>query len=320
MSTTRQQREARRIIPRHGKPLQVEIVGFRSASIANDLYHVLTRLPWWALFAIAVVAYVGVNALFAGLYLLGGDCINSPVPGRFTDAFFFSVQTLATIGYGVLAPTTLYAHAVVAAEALCGVLSFALITGIVFAKFSRPTAHVVFSDVACIGPHEGKRTLMFRMANERTRSRVVEAKVNVTFTREERTAEGVPMRRFYDLKLVRDSTPIFALSWTAMHVIDQASPLFGETLESLCDCSAEVVVSFSGLDEHLSQPTHGRHSYIADELRFDHRFVDVMSFNSHGRRVFDFRHFDKVVADAAAVTSAPLDAVASTPDVIPPAS
>lgn len=107
------------------------------------------------------------------------------------------------------------------------------------------------------------------------------------------------MRRFYDLKLVRDSTPIFALSWTAMHVIDATSPLFGETLESLCDCSAEVVVSFSGLDEHLSQPTHGRHSYIADELRFDHRFVDVMSFNTEGKRVFDFRHFDEVVPEAA---------------------
>lgn len=320
MSTTRREREARRIIPRHGDPLQVEIIGFRTASALNDLYHVLTRLPWWLLFVIAVVGYVFVNALFASLYVLGGDCINSARPGSFVDAFFFSVQTLATIGYGVLAPTTLYAHLVVAIEALCGVLSFAVITGIVFAKFSRPTAHVVFSDVACIGRHNGQRTLLFRMANERTRSRVVEAKVNVTFTREEQTAEGVTMRRFYDMKLVRDSTPIFALSWTAMHVIDATSPLFGETLESLCDCSAEVVVSFNGLDEHLSQPTHGRHSYIADELRFDHRFVDIMSFNNEGRRIFDFRHFHEVVAEAAPAELGPLDVAPRAPDVTPPAT
>jgi len=204
------------------------------------------------------------------------------------------VQTLATIGYGVMSPTTPYAHAVVAIEALCGVLAFAVITGIVFAKFSRPTARVMFSNVACIGVHDGKRTLMFRMVNERTTSRIVEAHVNVTFTREETTLEGVSMRRFYDMKLVRDTTPIFALSWTALHVIDEASPLFGQTAEMLRDKSVEIVVSFSGLDEHLSQPTHGRHSYIADEILFDQRFVDMISFSPEGGRVFDFGRFHEV--------------------------
>ncbi len=303
---TREQREQRRIVPRKGAGLQVKVVGLDGKGARGDLYHSLTRLPWSALVGLALLGYLTVNAAFACLYLLGGACISNMAPGSFVDAFAFSVQTLATIGYGVMAPITLYAHVVVAFEALCGVLAFAVITGIVFAKFSRPTARVLFSDVACIGRHEGQRALMFRMANERTKSRIVEAQVHVTYTREETTLEGIFMRRFYDLKLVREATPIFALSWTAIHIIDETSPLFGETLYSLCQLNAEVVVSFTGLDEHLSQPTHGRHSYIADELRYDARFADVINVSPDGTRVFDFRHFHEVL---------PIDAVSSVSSV-----
>jgi len=297
--STREDREARRIVPRRGGGLKVKIVGLNNQGARNDLYHTLTRASWLSLVGLAFVGYVLVNALFACLYLLGGDCITNMRPGSFIDAFAFSVQTLATIGYGVMAPSTLYGHAIVALEALCGVMAFAVITGIVFAKFSRPTARVLFSDIACIGSHEGQPVLMFRMANARTKSRIVEAQVHVTYTREETTREGVFMRRFYDLKLIREATPIFALSWTAMHVIDSTSPLFGETPATLCDKNAEIVVSFTGLDEHLSQPTHGRHSYIADEIAFGTRFVDVISVAPDGTRVFDFRRFHDVVAAAS---------------------
>lgn len=283
------------MVPRGGVPLKVEILGLPETAVRNDLYHTLTRASWLSLVGVAFACYLVVNALFAGLYLLGGDCITNMRPGNFVDAFAFSVQTLATIGYGVMAPTTLYAHVLVAFEALCGVLSFAVITGIVFAKFSRPTARVLFSNVACIGLHEGQPALMFRMANARTKSRIVEAQVHVTYTREETTREGVFMRRFYDLKLTREATPIFAFTWTAMHIIDESSPLYGETLETLRAKNAEVVVSFTGLDEHLSQPTHGRHSYIADEIMFDSRFVDVITISPQGTRVFDFHRFHDVV-------------------------
>ncbi len=295
MNDGRAQRETRRIVGRGGVALRVKALGLETPWARKDFYHALTRAPWSVLVGLAFVGYVGLNTLFAGLYLLGGDCISNMGPSRFVDAFAFSVQTLATIGYGVMAPVTLYAHVIVALEALCGVLAFAVITGIVFAKFSRPTARVLFSRVACIGRHDGQRALTFRMANERTKSRIVEAQVHVTYTREETTAEGIFMRRFYDLKLVRESTPIFALSWTAIHVIDATSPLCNETTESLCLSNAEVVVSFTGLDEHLSQPTHGRYSYIADELRFDARFVDVIQVAPDGTRVFDFRRFHDVV-------------------------
>jgi inward rectifier potassium channel len=295
MATTLEQREARRIVRRRGEPMRVKFVGLQRQGVHNDMYHSLTRAPWSLLVGFAFLGYLTVNALFACLYLLGGECISNMRPGSFVDAFAFSVQTLATIGYGVMAPATLYAHIVVALEALCGVLAFAVITGIVFAKFSRPTARVLFSDVACIGVHDGKTSLMFRMANERTRSRIVEAQVHVTLTREEVTKEGVTMRRFYDLKLARDTTPIFALSWTAFHVIDETSLLFGETPESLRDKAVELVVSFTGLDEHLSQPTHGRHSYIADEIQFDTRFADLISIEPDGTRVFDLRRFHEVL-------------------------
>lgn len=293
----RERRERRRIVSRAGDGLPVAVLGRAHGVVRGDAYHAFTRMSWSTLVPLAVVGYLVLNLAFAGLYLLGGPCISNTTPGSFVDAFAFSVQTLATIGYGVMAPITMYAHVLVAIEALCGVLSFALITGVVFAKFSRPTAQVVFSDVACIGMHDGRRVLMFRMANERKNSRIVEARVNVTYTREETTREGVLMRRFYDMKLVRESTPIFALSWTAMHVIDETSPLFGETFESLARRYVEIVVSFTGLDEHLSQPVHGRHSYIVDELRFGARFADVLRFASDGSRVFDLHRLHDVVPD-----------------------
>ena len=291
----REKRERRRIVSRTGIGPRVTVLGLPHDSLRGDVYHTFTQMPWTTLVGLAVIGYLSLNVGFACLYLLGGACVSNMKPGSFVDAFAFSVQTLATIGYGVMAPVTMYAHVLVAIEALCGVLSFAMITGVVFAKFSRPTARVLFSDVACVGFHDGRRVLMFRMANERTHSRIVEARVGVTFTSEAMSKEGVSMRRFYDMKLVRESTPIFALSWTAMHVIDETSPIYGETWESLCHAHAEIVVSFSGLDEHLSQPIHGRHSYIGDEIRFDARFADVISFEPDGGRVFDLRHFHETV-------------------------
>lgn len=288
--------ELRRIVPRSGSAYPIRILGGNRERLWADAYHGLTRMSWTRLFGLAVVIYAALNVGFAGLYLLGGDCISNADRGSFVDALSFSVQTLATIGYGVMAPKTTWAHVLVAIEALCGVLSFAMITGIVFAKFSRPTARVLFTDVACIGPYDGRRVLMFRMANERAGSRIVEARVRVTLTRDETTSEGVFMRRFYDLGLVREWTPIFALSWTAMHVIDETSPLFGFDREALCRNHAEIVVSFSGLDEHLSQPVHGRHSYVATEIRFGARFTDVMSFDADGFRVFDLDRFHETLS------------------------
>ena len=173
----------------------------------NDLYHFFLTTTWPRMFAIVLVVYLGTNAVFAVLYLLGGDCIDHAEQGSFGDAFFFSVQTMATIGYGSMFPKTLYAHILVTLEALTGLLGVAMATGLVFAKFARPSARVLFSRHAIVGPRDGIPSLMFRMANERS-TQIVEAQLRVVLVRDEVTREGEAVRRFHELKLSRDRTGV----------------------------------------------------------------------------------------------------------------
>ncbi len=242
----------------------------------QDPYHLLLTLNWFWFFIAIAVFYIIINTLFALLYLAGGDCLENARPGSFADAFFFSVQTMASIGYGVMNPRTNYANFIVTIEALVGLMALAMSTGLMFARFSLPTAKVIFSNVAVITPYNGVPTLIFRTANKR-RNRILEAQVGVSLLRDEITKEGDFMRRFYDLKLVRNQTPIFALTWTVMHTIDESSPLYGATPESLVDNNSEIVVLLMGLDETVSQTIHARHSYIESEIFWNHRFVDIFS-------------------------------------------
>ncbi|NER52105.1 MAG: ATP-sensitive inward rectifier potassium channel 10, partial [Symploca sp. SIO1A3] len=214
-------------------------------------------------------------------------------PGSFADAFFFSVQTMASIGYGVMHPRTDYANFIVTIEALVGLMALAMSTGLMFARFSLPTAKVIFSNVAVITPYNGVPTLIFRTANKR-RNRILEAQVGVSLLRDEITKEGDFMRRFYDLKLVRNQTPIFALTWTVMHTIDESSPLYGATPESLVDNNSEIVMILTGLDETVSQTIHARHSYIESEIFWNHRFVDIFSRTRNGRPLIDYTRFHDV--------------------------
>jgi inward rectifier potassium channel len=261
----------------------------------GDLYHSLLNAHWPTLFASFAAYYVVVNGLFACAYLAGGEDIANARPGSFADAFFFSIQTMATIGYGAMAPATFYANVLVAFEAFVGVVSFALATGLFFAKFSRPTARVLFSRVAVVSPRDGRLSLMVRMANKRANS-VADAQVRVALARTETTVEGERIRRFYDLELVRTRTPIFILSWTVIHPIAESSPLFGATRESLRECEGELIVSVTGIDETFSQTIHARYSYVADEVVWDARFVDIMSTLSDGRPHVDYSRFHDVIA------------------------
>ncbi len=270
----------------------------------SDVYHYLLTVPWPRLMAFVVLLYVTLNTIFATLYMVGGDCIQNARPGNFADSFFFSVQTLATIGYGVMAPKTAWSHWLVTVEAFVGMLSVAMVTGLMFSKFSKPTARVEFSKVAIIAPRNGIPTLMFRMSNQRA-NQIVEARIQVAIALSERTLEGETMRRFFDLQMVRQQNIIFALSWTAMHVIDEASPLFGHTETSLGETDAEIVVSLVGMDETMSQPVHARWSYLPAELRWNHRFVDIIRSNERGERRIDLRYFHDVEPlDAAVVGDA----------------
>ena len=256
----------------------------------SDVYHHLLTVPWTQLMLLVVLLYIALNTIFALLYMLGGDCIQNAEPGNFGDCFFFSVQTLATIGYGVMAPKTTWSHWLVTMEAFVGMLSVAMVTGLMFSKFSRPTARVEFSKVAIIAPRNGVPTLMFRMSNQRA-NQIVEARIQVAVAVSERTLEGETMRRFFDIAMVRQQNIIFALSWTAMHVIDETSPLFGHTEETLAASEMEIVASLIGLDETMSQTVHARWSYIPEEIRWNHRFLDIIRMRDDGQRFIDLRYF-----------------------------
>lgn len=257
----------------------------------TDLYHWLLAASWPRTMGVIFAAYLLINAIFAGLYLLGGDCIENARSGSFADAFFFSIQTMATIGYGKLTPAGPWANSLVALEALFGILFASMSTGLMFAKFSHPRARVLFSNSLCLARRDGRRSLFFRMANARG-NQIVEASARLSLARVERTAEGESVRRFYDLNLQRSSNQLFAMTWTAVHAIADGSILENETLASLRAADAFFIVTVTGTDETLGQAVHARHAYYPEDIAWGHRFVDVILRDAQGRRVIDFRRFN----------------------------
>jgi inward rectifier potassium channel len=258
----------------------------------NDLYHILLKLKWWQFLGLITVTYTGINIIFACLYLLTNDGIANAQKNSFLDSFFFSIHTLSTVGYGSMYPQNLAAQIIAAIEIFLGVLLMAILAGIMFARFSRPTARVMFSRVAVICPYHGIPTLMFRAANRRE-NQIIEAQVRVTFLKNEISPEGQQMRRFYDLNLIRERTPVFALSWLIMHPIDQNSPLWGLSRDDLSNLEAELWVSLTGLDETFSQTIHSRYAYNIEEIIWNHRLVDIFTVREDGSRALDLRKFNQ---------------------------
>ncbi len=243
--------------------------------LRGDLYHWFLTQSWPSLIALLAAAYLAINLAFALLYLLDPGGIAQARRGSLLDAFFFSVQTMATIGYGTMSPASLYANLLVTLESVAGLLSFALATGLIFTRFSRPVARVVFSQVAVVAPHEGVPTLMFRMANER-RNQILQAEVRVTLLRNEWSREGIYIRRQRDLALAREQSSFFNLSWLVMHPIDATSPLHGATAESLRESETALVVLLTGVDETLNQTVHARNIYPAEGILWDRQFADIV--------------------------------------------
>lgn len=258
----------------------------------SDLYHRVLTMPAWGLPACLASTYLLANAVFACLYLLTGGVANMR-PGSFADAFFFSVQTISTIGYGAMTPRSFAANVVVTAEAFFGMGLVAVATGLIFARFSRATARVMFSRVAVITEFEGSPTLMFRAANQRG-NQILEAEVTLHLLRQVITEEGHVFRRFHELKVLRARTPMFALTWMVMHVIDDSSPLHGATVEDLQAWQAEIVVVISGADDIFAQRIHARHSYLPDEILWDQAFEDLLWIDQDGRRVVDYSRLHDV--------------------------
>jgi len=259
----------------------------------RDPYHFLLLLPWRLFFLLLLLGYLAVNTVFAFAYVAQPGGIEHAAAGSFSDAFFFSVQTLGSIGYGAMYPTTLYTNSLVALEAMVSIISVAMITGLAFARFSRSDARVAFTEVAVVEPYNSIPTLVFRTANRR-RNQILEAELKVYLIQDEVSLEGQQMRRFYQLELMRKQTPRFVLGWTVMHAIDDTSPLHGATAESLRQKRANILVSLGGLDETIMQPLHARYTYTVEDIRWNHRFVDMIHNGRNGDRYIDYRYFNVV--------------------------
>ena len=231
------------------------------------------------------------NALFALGYLaLGPGAITNARPGSFADAFFFAFDTMATIGYGDKVPVGLAANLLSLAQVMLGMAGLAVTTGLVFAKFARPTARVLFSRVAVVHPFDGVPSLLFRLANARA-NQIVEAELTVTAIRSERTVEGETVRRVYDLKLRRSRSTVFSLTWLAVHPITEESPLHGLDAASLKERPLTIMASVSGIDEHLGATVHARHAYGPSDVVFCSRLVDILPVRPDGSAVIDYRLF-----------------------------
>lgn len=265
----------------------------------TDIYHLILTVPWSVFFLGMAAFFFAINVVFAFAYMADPNGIEHARPGNFWDAFLFSVQTIGSINYSVMNPKSIYANIVVVAEAFFGLLNLALITGVVFSRFSRPHARVLFSRIAVITDFDGVPTLMFRAANQRG-NQILDATVTVNFAYQQTTREGIVMRRFCELKLVRPRSSLFALSWTVMHRIDEQSPFYGQTPESLAAMQAELIVLLSGTDETLAATIFARHSYKLHEILWRHRLVDILSLNPKGRRVVDLTRFHQAVPDGTA--------------------
>jgi len=258
----------------------------------EDFYHWVLTLTWPAFFAWVSVAYVALNAAFALLYLaVPGSVANA---SNFFDHFFFSVETFATIGYGEMAPQSRWAHAIVSFEALLGILGGAVVTGLTFARFARPSARILFSEKAVVAPRDGVPHLQFRLANWR-RNQIAEAQLHVLVLLTETTKEGELLRRPTPVKLVRDRNPMFMLTWTAMHMIDETSVFYGpDAMAKLRAHKAEVFLTLTGLDETLSQTIHTRYRYKLDDIVFGARFADILTLEEDGTRTIDFDKFHDI--------------------------
>ena len=246
----------------------------------HDAFHNIMALSWPQFFGGAVAVYLLVNLLFASLYFAGPHAVNNA--RGFADDFFFSVETLATVGYGAMSPGTLYGHCVATVEIITGLLTMAVITSLVFARFSRPTARMLFSRAVVITPYDGVPTLMLRVANQRS-SYILEAAATVMLLRDEDTPEGHGLTRFFDLRLQRDRTPMFALSWLIMHRIDETSPLYGVTAEDIIRGDMRLMVTISGTDEVFAATVTARQSYSAEDIIFGRRFADIFLDGEHPR-------------------------------------
>jgi inward rectifier potassium channel len=266
----------------------VVVVGAPRAPF-RDLHYRFLRAPWWLALSAIVATFLTLNAGYAGLYLLTGG-IKDARPGSFADAFYFSVQTMGTIGYGDLYPVSQAANWLVVSEAVVSLVLTAVATGLIFSKFSQIQARVVFTNTITITPMDGVPTMMFRLGNERG-NQIVEAVLHVVMLRTVKTKEGMTFYKMIDIPLVRERSQAFTRSWTAMHSITKDSPLYGVTEAAMNAEEIEFIVSVVGTDDTSLQPVHARRHYSHEEVLWGARHADVLTEHKDGTIVLDLTKF-----------------------------
>ena len=255
----------------------------------RDFYYAFMTMPVAAMLGLFTAAFVLINLIFAAFYFAVGG-IAGARPGDFGDDVFFSVQTLSTTGYGALYPKSLAANIVASFEIMAGLLGTALATGMLFARLSRPQAHVLFSRIAVLHKRNGADTLMFRVSNQR-RNMITDARIAITIIRDEPDEYGAVMRRMIDLKLERERSPVFSLSWMVMHVIDETSPLHGLDAEAMKRAGIVLICTLNGLDDTLRASVTARYIYSPDDIRFGKQFVDIFDRHEDGSFAIDYTQF-----------------------------
>ncbi|MBV9127177.1 MAG: ATP-sensitive inward rectifier potassium channel 10 [Verrucomicrobia bacterium] len=266
---------------------QFEFLKFNTKRDWRDGYHWMLTLSWPHFSAFVFGIYMLINLVFAALFHLGRPCIAEMPPDSFASAFFFSVETLATVGYGHWYPATIYGHIVATLEIMTGMFGLAVITGLIFVRFSRPTARVEFSRELTVVPFNGQPALVLRVANLRHQA-MAQVEFRLTLVRNEQVLEGDTMRRFHELRLQPARAIMFPAALTVRHLLDASSPLHGMTPESLERCDARFIASVVGIDTVISAPVQSQADYSWGEVRFGHRFVEIYEELPDGRLTVDY--------------------------------
>jgi inward rectifier potassium channel len=270
----------------------------------RDPYHLALTLRWPPFFLLLLVVDLGINVFFAALYTLQPGSVANAAPGSFIDSFFFSMETLATVGYGTMSPATLYGHIVSAVEILCGMTFTAIMTGLIFVRFSRPRSKILFADQAVITRSNGRPTLMMRLGNGRL-TLLADASARVSILIAELTHEGQLFRRAHELKLERPELAVFALTWTLMHHIDEQSPLFGMTARSIIDADVSLILSVEARDHALSTQIYDLKSYGAADILFGMHYQDAIKSDEQGRPHVDLTKLSLLAPDAPIAETLP---------------